>query len=456
MAQWIGCMVSIKCGDELGTYQGEISDAKQDKIIITKAFCDGFPCEGPVQIRAGDIVDIKFIEKTVEEHPLNSTVTIAKPVPKRAARSHSTSEASSSKQPTNNIQIRSKPIDIDLSKRFDDGMNLSYKNNTPNRKNGAKGGKPWNKSWKDEECFGSSVDRGKGDFDFEKNLALFDKQALWDELNSQKPDTVKQVENRKKYRHDENVIASVPTSTRQIIVPKQEFSEYVTDDGLIIPSISKALRESLLEAAEKVGLTFERRVELFGTAASEIAIQLIGGGHRLHPNNMHQLPTVVVLCGPHKQGAAGINTARQLTSHGVRTIVYCTSLEAPDIKKELSLYMLTRNKTITIVPELPNNTDLIICALFDNSDYPKSYPLLAEWVKKNRAPVLALDPPSSGIPGILPKISLLPVLPLSHSSTNGQLYLANLGFPVDIFNEVGIKYRSPFGPKNTISLHPNK
>lgn len=160
-------------------------------------------------------MDIKFIEKTIEEHPLNSTVTIAKPVPKRVARSHSTSEASSSKQPNNNIQNRSKPIDIDLSKRFDDGMNLSYKNNTPNRKNGAKGslltyqnllgvkqftvgGKQCNK--KDEECFGSSVDRGKGDFDFEKNLALFDKQALWDELNSQKPDTVKQVENRKTYR----------------------------------------------------------------------------------------------------------------------------------------------------------------------------------------------------------------------------------------------------------------
>lgn len=64
----------------------------------------------------------------------------------------------------------------------------------------AVGGKQWNKSWKDEECFGSSLDRGKGDFDFEKNLALFDKQALWDELNSQKPDTVKLVENRKKYR----------------------------------------------------------------------------------------------------------------------------------------------------------------------------------------------------------------------------------------------------------------
>lgn len=64
--------------------------------------------------------------------------------------------------------------------------------------------------------------------------------------------------------------------------------------------LERALRQSLFEAAEKVGLTFERRVELFGTAASEIAIQLIGGGHRLHPNNMHQLPTVVVLCGPHK------------------------------------------------------------------------------------------------------------------------------------------------------------
>ncbi|XP_066144739.1 enhancer of mRNA-decapping protein 3 isoform X2 [Euwallacea fornicatus] len=459
MAQWIGSMVSIKCCEELGTFQGEICEANQNKITLTKAFCDGFPCQGQVQIRAADIVDIKFIEKTVEEQQEHSIVTIAKPIPKRAARSHSTSEASGSKQQSQNgVLNKSKPIDIDLSKRFEESVNLSFKNNTPNRKGGQKGGKQWSKSWKDEECFGSPLDhRVKRDFDFEKNLALFDKQAIWEELNSQRPDVVRNVENRKKYRHDENVIAPQPISTRQIIVPKQEFNEYVTDDGLIIPCISKSLRKRLFEAAEKAGLTCDKHLELFGTAAAEIAIQLIGGGHRLNPNNMHQLPTVVVLCGPHKQGAAGINTARQLTSHGVRTIVFCVSLESGTIKKELSLYMLTRNRTVTIVPELPSNTDLIICALSDtDAEAPKGYPQLAEWVNKNKAPVLALDPPSCGTPGIFPKISLLPVLPLPHSSVNGQLYLTNLGVPVDIFNEVGIKYKSPFGPKNTISLHPHE
>lgn len=64
-----------------------------------------------------------------------------------------------------------------------------------------KGGKQWSKSWKDEECFGSPLDlRVKGEFDFEKNLALFDKQALWEELNTQRTDVARNVENRKKYR----------------------------------------------------------------------------------------------------------------------------------------------------------------------------------------------------------------------------------------------------------------
>lgn len=64
--------------------------------------------------------------------------------------------------------------------------------------------------------------------------------------------------------------------------------------------LARQLRKKLFDAAEKAGLVWEKRVELFGTAAAEIAIQLIGGGHRLNPNNMHQLPTVVVLCGPHR------------------------------------------------------------------------------------------------------------------------------------------------------------
>nr|CAI5824480.1 unnamed protein product [Callosobruchus analis] len=460
MAQWIGYMVSIKCGDDLGTFQGEIQSATNYEITLTKAFCNGFPCEdNEVKIRADDILDLKLIDKHLDNSQQHSTVTIAKPIAKRAGRTQSTSESiavplSTSKPGASHS--RSKPIDIvDVRHNSNDQVNI-YKNNTPNKRDKSKG--KWvGKGWKDEECFGSPLDQNiSKDFDFEKNLALFNKRAIWDELNAQRPDLVKHADNKKstKYRHDENVIATMPTTYRQIVVPKQDFCEYVTDDGLIIPSISRSLRKKLFETADRLGLTWDKRIELMGRAAAEISIQLLGGGHRLNPHNTHQWPTVVVLCGPHKQGAVCINAARQLASHGVRIILYVISMDVPLLKKELSLFMLTKNRVVTNVNDLPNVSDLIIVGLCEDTDSPRHYPALAEWVNKNKAPVLALDPPTVGIPGIMPKFSLLPVLPLPHSLNNGKLYLCNLGFPVDIFNEVGIKYKSPFGPKFVIPLHP--
>lgn len=149
-----------------------------------------------------------------------------------------------------------------------------------------------------------------------------------------------------------------------------------------------------------------------------------------------------------------MNAARQLASQGIRTIVYVVSMNVPMIKKELSLYMLTKNRVISDPKDLPNVGDLTIVALCEETENPRSYPSLNHWIHNNKAPILALDPPSVGTPGISPKYSLLPVLPLPQSSKNGKLYLCNLGFPVDVFNEVGIKYKSPFGSKFVIALHP--
>lgn len=108
------------------------------------------------------------------------------------------------------------------------------------------------------------------------------------------------VQNMCTSRHDENVIATEQAIFRQITVPKQEICEYVTDDGLVIPSISYGLRNKLWAAANRMGLTWERRIELIGRATAEMVLQLVGGGHRLNPHNTHQCPVVVVLCGAHK------------------------------------------------------------------------------------------------------------------------------------------------------------
>lgn len=148
---------------------------------------------------------MKLIEKQVDnldENSLNSTVKIARPIPKRAQRTYSNSESNTNPTRTPSSHSKSKPIDIEQKHNNCGDMSSSYKNNTPNKreKNKAR----WTKGWKDEECFGSPLDQNiSKDFDFEKNLALFNKQALWDELNAQKPDVVRQVDNKRsgKYRY---------------------------------------------------------------------------------------------------------------------------------------------------------------------------------------------------------------------------------------------------------------
>lgn len=150
-------------------------------------------------------------------------------------------------------------------------------------------------SERDEQAFGTPLDQSlHQDFDFEKNLALFNKevcicilsrslkkenyyievpkwnglffQAVWQEINSKKPDVVQQSQNRggnkARYRHDENVIESEPTALRQIVVPNASTNEYVTDDGLIIPSITLDLQRQLIGAADRLGISWERRVSI--------------------------------------------------------------------------------------------------------------------------------------------------------------------------------------------------
>ena len=43
---------------------------------------------------------------------------------------------------------------------------------------------------------------------------------------------------------------------------------------------------------------------------------------RLGPKNAHQRPVTVIFCGEHRQGMAGMSTARQLLCHNVNVIVH--------------------------------------------------------------------------------------------------------------------------------------
>lgn len=67
----------------------------------------------------------------------------------------------------------------------------------------------------------------------------------------------------------------------------------------MVPSVSYELHKKLLSVAEKHGLTLERRLEMTGVCASQMALTLLGGPNRYMPLAWWGLCGVLPLClGP--------------------------------------------------------------------------------------------------------------------------------------------------------------
>ncbi|KAM9410139.1 enhancer of mRNA-decapping protein 3-like isoform 2-T3 [Pholidichthys leucotaenia] len=320
---------------------------------------------------------------------------------------------------------------------------------------------------KNAECFGDGMGQNLDtDFDFEGNLALFDKVAVFSQINesnSSKPQHHgSQAEQRtQSYRHNENILEVKPVAYRQITVPQHEGREYCTDTGLVVPSIPYELHKRLLAAAERWGLSLERRLEAIGVCASQMALSLLGGPNRLTPKNVHQRPTVVLLCGPHIQGAQGISCARHLANHEVEVILFLPNfvkIQEP-VTSEVSLYSKTSGKQVVNVKDLPTTpVDLVINCLGSHEnpmlrEHPW-YQSAADWANQNRAPVLSIDPPVSEQPqAVEGKWTLSLGLPLPLADKDSRVYLCDIGIPKMVYQEVGISYHSPFGCKFVIPLH---
>ncbi|RZF41459.1 hypothetical protein LSTR_LSTR000173 [Laodelphax striatellus] len=477
MEKWIGCTVSVDCGPLHGTYQGEVSkiNTEQQILILKKAFLNGAPHpDGNVTIvweMINDLSILKTAEENKETKPATSKIQVRKPVAKRMDRSVSENIVASRVMPKNCVmnrmampqsssshnlgELASKSVSVPIENST---IQNSYQasSSTPNKKD-----RPRQNRWIDrnEACFGEPVDNiMHKEFDFEKNLALFNKKAVYDEINAQKPDLVKQTDKPVNYRHNENVLESSPMRLRQISVPAAcGKKEYVTDSGVVVPCITSDLRRAIFDFSEDYGYTFKRQCEIMGRASTELIIQLLGGARRLNPQNSHQKPLVVVMCGCNRAGAMGLNTARQLASHGVDTVVHLNRefLATHVVSQEFSLYHLTGQKSTTRVEDLPSGAvDLVVVALASDSSCQIDTSILS-WIMECRAPLLSLDPPASGTPGIPVKLSVIPPLPLPHCENNGRLYMVNLAIPEKVYIQVGVNYKSPFGPKFVIPLHKN-
>lgn len=89
---------------------------------------------------------------------------------------------------------------------------------------------------RDDECFGADMDEGMDtDFDFEANLALFDKAAVFSQIDGTDCNGARsrgtpggERGTPTRYRHDENILEVKPVVYRQITVPQHGGKEYCT------------------------------------------------------------------------------------------------------------------------------------------------------------------------------------------------------------------------------------
>uniref|UniRef100_A0A3P9KS97 Enhancer of mRNA-decapping protein 3 n=2 Tax=Oryzias latipes TaxID=8090 RepID=A0A3P9KS97_ORYLA len=475
-ADWLGCLVSINCGPTLGMYQGEVSSVDQSSqtISLRQPFHNGVKCPVPeVTFSAIDIKELKILEIIKKDNVKNTPTASAKvsrtpvAVPKgdaRGAEKVNSPQHYSKSFGERQLDALGQPKGFRRRHNSWSSSSRGANQMTP-KKNGVKNSQM---RQRDDECFGDGVDDGLDtDFDFEGNLALFDKAAVFSEIdtseqrNGARSRGTPQDQTPLRYRHDENILEAKPVVYRQIIVPQAGGKEYCTDSGLVVPSVSYELHKRLLSVAERHGLTLERRLEMTGVCASQMALTLLGGPNRFTPKNLHQRPTVALLCGPHVQGAQGISCGRHLANHEVEVILFLPNFVkmVDSVTNELTLFNKTDGKQVSSIKDLPDTPlDLIINCLdcHENTflmDQPW-YRAAANWANQNRAPVLSLDPPVSGQGhAVEAKWSLSLCLPLALGEGAGRVYLCDIGFPRQVFQEVGIKYQSPFGCKFVIPLH---
>ncbi|XP_072258296.1 enhancer of mRNA-decapping protein 3 isoform X2 [Pyxicephalus adspersus] len=500
-ANWLGSTVSINCGDTLGVYQGRVSavDQLNQTISLTQPFHNGVKCLVPeVTFRAGDIIDLKILEfpeqgrrQTNSQPPEHTNtscvpashqngtgkqrpeVSSAQNIPQRTD-GRANDPAGTSPQPCSKSYVDRQTEGLNQPKNFRRRHNSwssssRYPNQVTPKKNGTKNGQL---KARDDECFGEDLDEiPDTDFDFEGNLALFDKAAVFEEIDTHEKrgggggggarSRGTPSERPPNYRHDENILESEPIVYRRIVVPHSGGKEYCTDSGLVVPSISYSLHKKLLSVAEKHGLTVEKRLEMSGVCASQMALTLLGGPNRLNPKNIHQRPTVALLCGPHIKGAQGISCGRHLANHDVDVILFLPNFVKmlEPVTNELNLFCRTEGKQVSNVKDLPDcPVDLVIhCLDCQENAFLRDQPwykAAVEWANQNRAPVLSIDPPvTDQEQGIHAKWSLQLALPLALGEQSGRIYLCDIGIPQKVFKEVGITYHSPFGCKFVIPLH---
>ncbi|MFZ3078863.1 MAG: NAD(P)H-hydrate epimerase [Bellilinea sp.] len=213
---------------------------------------------------------------------------------------------------------------------------------------------------------------------------------------------------------------------------------------------------------EEYGIALMQMMENAGSHLASLAIQLM--------KESSAKKNVVVLCGGGNNGGGGMVAARHLHNRGVEVKIGLAT--KPENLKEIPSHQWNILQSLKIqsteIADLAR-ADLIIDALIGYGIRGDPQGEVAEWILRaihSGAPILALDSPSgldatSGQPGepcirasatltlALPKVGLLKE---SAKSFVGDLYLADIGVPPELYHRLDLQIGPIFAQDTIVKL----
>ncbi len=225
-------------------------------------------------------------------------------------------------------------------------------------------------------------------------------------------------------------------------------SKFYSDNNIEITSIS-ANEMRLIDklAIEKTGPNLFQMMENAGRNLAELTIRELNK----NPNEKN----IIVLSGTGGNGGGGICAARHLSNRGYTVFVALTNQKKlSDVSKYQLKILKQTNAEIVNLSKLKNlNADIIIDAIIGYSlnGEPRGKALeLIKWANNQSAFIISLDVPS-GVDAtsgykmktyIKPNVTITLALPKSGllPENSGELYLADIGIPIGVYNKLNISF----------------
>ncbi len=216
---------------------------------------------------------------------------------------------------------------------------------------------------------------------------------------------------------------------------------FCTSTGLPIPTLTPEQVTPWWEQVAQAGLTQEMWVETAGRSSAMLTLGWLGADW--------QIGRVVVLVGSGVAAAVALSAARHLANRCMNVRVWLHPETAADslAQNQYHLYQKTGAQTVDLA-ELTGETVAVVLV---GSDTPL-IPELWAWVASSGAEVLRIGAMVDGTAAA----TLVLGLPVVAMPYGGQLYLADVGVPLAVYEQVGLYHRFVFGNQYIIPMYPRE